>query len=511
VKLTIGGIIDSCLWTAPDALAATLGGERRSFGQLDANANRCAGVLAAQGTGAGDLVAWWAGTALRTLDGFLACARLGAVFAPVNPALSAAEAGATLEYLQPGVLVADAEHGERAARLAAGLGVPLLVFGDQRAPGAGLAWAYGRGVNLDSAIESAPAARPGTDVDEHSPHILYLTSGSTGRPKGALVSHRASWLRASGGGGTFTAGLRGSGGVVTTFPLYHYGGWSYVMEAWHNRRPIHMMRRAVADQILEAVERWRASALYAIPAVWERMLEAPAGEYDLTSLRHADTGTSFVSASLLSRIKERIPSSTTSVLYGSTEAGRMSALADHELADHPGSVGRAAFPGALRISDDGEVLFRSPGLMQGYLRRPEETAAAVRNGVYHSGDVGRLDSDGYLYLTGRTRELIRSGGETIWPVEVETALRDLPGITDLAIVGIPDERWGEIVCAAVVVPAHAALPDAAVVRDHVEGRLAPYKHPRMVVGVSHIPRTTATGQVQRRMLAEMITGRGYAS
>jgi fatty-acyl-CoA synthase len=495
LKLTIGSIVDACLWAAPDAPAATLGDGQRSFRQLDSFANQCARVLAAHGTGPGDLVAWWAGAALRTLDGFLACARLGSVFAPVNPALPAEEAGATLEYLQPRVLVADAGHAEPASVLVTQLGIPLLVFGARRSPG----------TDLDAAAQSASATRLGADVDDLSPHILYLTSGSTGRPKGALVSHRASWLRAAGGGGTFSGDLDGTGGVVTAFPLYHYGGWSYVMEAWHHRRPIHLAHRAVAGQILEAAARWRASALYAIPAVWERILEAPAAEYDLTSLRHADTGTSFVSASLLERIKDRIPSSKTSVLYGSTEAGRMSRLADHELAGHPGSVGRAAAPGALRIGDGGEVLFRTPGLMQGYLRRPAETAAAIRDGVYHSGDVGRLDSGGYLYLTGRTRELIRSGGETIWPVEVETALRGLPGVTDLAVVGVPDERWGEVVCAAVVVAASAAAPEVAVVRQHAAARLAPYKHPRMVVSVPRIPRTAATGQVQRSALREMIT------
>jgi fatty-acyl-CoA synthase len=496
MTLTIGSIIDACLWAAPDAPAATLGDGQRSFRQLDSFANQCARVLAAHGAGPGDLVAWWAGAALRTLDGFLACARLGGVFAPVNPALPAEEAAATLEYLQPRVLVADAGHAELAEVLAAERGIPLLVFGARHAPG----------IDLDAAAQSAPTNRLGTDVDELSPHILYLTSGSTGRPKGAQVSHRASWLRASGGGGTFSGDLRGTGGVVTAFPLYHYGGWSYVMEAWHNRRPIHLVHRAMADQILEAAARWRASALYAIPAVWERILDAPATEYDLTSLRQADTGTSFVSASLIERIKDRIPSSRTSVLYGSTEAGRMSRLADHELASHPGSVGRAAAPGALRIADGGEVLFRTPGLMQGYLRRPAETAAVITGGVYHSGDVGRLDEDGYLYLTGRTRELIRSGGETIWPVEVETALRDLPGVADLAVVGVPDERWGEVVCAAVVVPASAAAPEVAVVRQHAAARLAPHKQPRMVVSVPHIPRTAATGQVQRSALREMITG-----
>lgn len=502
MRLTIGSIVDACLWAAPDTPAATLGGDQRTFRQLDSFASQCARVLSAHGAGPGDLVAWWAGAALRTLDGFLACARLGSVLAPVNPALSAEEAGATLEYLQPKVLVVDAARAELARPLAAQAGVPLLVFGAHRARREKPRTTKPPGTDLDAAARSASAARLALDVDDLSPHILYLTSGSTGRPKGALVSHRASWLRACGGGGTFSGDLRGTGGVVTAFPLYHYGGWSYVLEAWHYRRPVHLVTRATAEEVLEAAARWKASALYAIPAVWERILEAPADEYDLSSVRHADTGTSFVSASLIKRIKDRLPGSQTSVLYGSTEAGRMSRLADHELASHPGSVGRAAAPGALRIGDGGEVLFRTPGLMQGYLRRPAETAAAIRDGVYYSGDVGRLDDDGYLYLTGRTRELIRSGGETIWPAEVETALRDLPGITDLAVVGIPDERWGEVVCAAVVVSGEA--PEVAVVREHAAARLAPYKHPRMVVSVPAIPRTAATGQVRRGALREMI-------
>jgi len=135
MKLTIGSIVDACLWAEPGAPAATLGDGQRSFRQLDSFANQCARVLAAHGAGPGDLVAWWAGAALRTLDGFLACARLGGVFAPVNPALPPEEAGATLEYLQPRVLVADAEHAEPAAVLAAQLAIPLLVFGARRAPG----------------------------------------------------------------------------------------------------------------------------------------------------------------------------------------------------------------------------------------------------------------------------------------------------------------------------------------------------------------------------------------
>jgi fatty-acyl-CoA synthase len=150
------------------------------------------------------------------------------------------------------------------------------------------------------------------------------------------------------------------------------------------------------------------------------------------------------------------------------------------------------------------VCFASPAMMDGYYRLGPETAAVLRAGVYRSGDTGELDEDGYLYLTGRTSELIRTGGESVWPVEVEAALRGLDGVADLAVVGVPDETWGEIVCAAVV-PAGGPVPDLGRLRRHLDGRLAGFKHPRRVVAVPEIPRTPATGQVQRRRLRDELT------
>src|SRR3984885_15201400 len=179
--LSIGSIVDACLRARPTGTAATLGSKKWTFADLDASANSCAYALRARGVGRGDVVAWRADPSLSTLSGFLACARLGAIFAPLNPALTAAETAGLLEYL----------------------GSRLVTGGD---------------------LDGAPGARLELSVDDRSPHIVYLTSGSTGRPKGVLVSHRASWLRAAPGGGTFTHGLRGEGGVAPALPLYHYGG-----------------------------------------------------------------------------------------------------------------------------------------------------------------------------------------------------------------------------------------------------------------------------------------------
>ena len=199
-----------------------------------------------------------------------------------------------------------------------------------------------------------------------------------------------------------------------------------------------------------------------------------------------------------------MPQATRSVLYGSSEGGHHTTLFDRQLDDHPGSVGRAAPPGVIAVSEEGEILYRSATVMNGYFRLPEQTAAALEGGWYHTGDAGVLDDDGFLYITGRLREVIRTGGESVSPPEVEAALAGMPGVADSAVVGIPDSSWGEIVAAAVVIAPGSAVPDIAEVRARLGPSLASFKHPRLVVPVASIPRTVATGQVQRTLLRDEV-------
>lgn len=486
MDLLIGNAVADAALLRPAATAASLGHESLSFAALDAESNQVAHVLQGVGVEAGSTVAWWTGNSLRSLSAFVACARLGAVFAPVSPQLGAAELAAVLDHLDPRLVVADSPRHEQLPG-----GLPVATTGTGAADD----------VHELARSASARPVTPDRPLRDGDPHILYLTSGSTGRPKGVLVSHRATWLRSTPGAGTWSSTVHGDGGVLSTFPLFHYGGWHYVVEAWLHRTAVHLVDRADADHLHAAVGLHRPSAMYCIPAVWDRVLDEPG---DLTCLRHADTGTSRITGELLGRLAARAPHATTTVLYGATETGPMAALRDWQRAERPGSVGRPIGPAVLTLSEEGEILARGPMLMNGYLGRPGDTAEAFHDGWYATGDLGERDEDGFFWVTGRRREVIRSAGETVSPAEVELAIRALPGIADAAVIGLPDDRWGEVVCAVVVPEGGAAGPDVEWLRARLGG-LAAFKHPRRVVTAAAIPRTAATGQVMRERLREDVS------
>jgi acyl-CoA synthetase (AMP-forming)/AMP-acid ligase II len=481
--LLIGEMLEYAARVSPDAVAVTLDDDSLTFAELDTAANRVANGLLAAGITHGDRVLWWSDTAIEAVPVFAALAKIGAVFAPLNARAPGEELVPVARYARPRVLLAGTSHMADAPALADAAGIPFLETFDQG--------------------DARPAPRPDA-LDERDPHVIFFTSGSTGRPKGVVLSHRCNWLRTFVGATTSAGGS----GTVCMFPLFHMAGWTIALGAWQGRRAVHFVRTPDADTLLRTVENHRAGRLYCIPAVWARILEHGIDRYDLSSLIEADTGTSATPPELLRAIKDALPHTVTRVFYGSTEAGPCVQLSDDDLLRKPGSVG-VAQPGVeVRTDDSGEVCVRSPFMMDGYFDDPDATAAVLRDGWYATGDLGAFDDEGYLSIVGRARDVIRTGGETVAPVEVEQVLGAHPAIAEVAVVGVPDARWGEIVTAVLVVRDTAATPDADDLRTFCAGLLAPFKQPRRVAVVDALPRTPATGQIQRTLIVERLLASG---
>jgi acyl-CoA synthetase (AMP-forming)/AMP-acid ligase II len=488
VALLVGEILRRNAAQVPNAVAASLGEASLTHRELDRRANRLARALGALGVGAGDRVVCWTDTGLEVLELFAACAKLGAVFAPLNARLSPDEALPFLRLARPGLLVADAERAEPGFAVARSLEVAAARLGGP-GPGADLSAQALRGERDDPPDASGLA--------ETDPHVLFFTSGSTGAPKGVVLSHRASCLR------TFQGVFRDVPEIsVCMFPLFHMAGFTLALAAWQTRGEIALVRSPAAEELLAAVERRRANRLYCIPAVWARILESPR-RADVSSLREVDTGTSATPPELVEALKERFPGTATRIYYGSTEAGAGTVLPDADVLRKPGSVGLPAPGVELRLDAKGEIALRSDYLMDGYFDDPEASAEALPGGWYRTGDLGALDEEGYLSIVGRVKDVIRTGGETVSPAEVEAALAAHPALAEVAVVGIPDPRWGEVVC-AVVVPRPGSDVSLESLQEFCAGRLASFKRPRRMEPVDALPRTAATGQVQRALLVQRI-------
>jgi acyl-CoA synthetase (AMP-forming)/AMP-acid ligase II len=468
VELLVGDVLRTAARRHPDRPAAALGDATMTFGQVDAGARTLAAQLVFHGVRRGDRVAWVARNSLEAVVLHAACAYLGAVFTPCNPASTEAELAVLVDVAKP----------------------RLVLSVDGRA-----------GTTALDALASAPLRSEELHrADERDAVVMFFTSGTTGRPKGAVLSHRAERLR-----GGFDTVPRGP--HVSMFPQFHMAGWVAHLEAWTRGDAVVWVDRPEPEQLFAAIERHRGHGTYLIPAVWRRVLDADRTGWDLSSLRVADTGTSSTSPELLHGVKDAFPDTTTSVVYGSTEAHRVLVLHDPDLFAKPWSVGWPNVGTFVRCDRDGELQVRSPMLFSGYFDDPAATAAALVDGWYRTGDVVEQDADGCFTVVGRTKELIRTGGETVAPIEVEALLGGCAGVVDGAVAGVPDPDWGEVVTAFVVV-----APGASVTLDGIQAelalRLARHKLPRRLEVVDEIPRTGATGQVGRARLVALAQERG---
>ena len=489
--------------------------DRVTYADLNAGTNRLAAVLQARGVRRGDRVAILAHNCFEYPWTYFACCKLGAIVVPVNTRYKRDEIRYAIDFSEARVALIGPEFLDDVLALRADGALPhlrdlLLVDADGDA---GAAAALPAGVAALGPLLGAADARepqPADPPDEHDAHVMLFTSGTTGVAKGALLSQRSYFLQA---GLTQTMnGLTDDDVGLSMFPMFHMGGWATPLGYWSIGGSVVIMRRADPRAILAAVARERVAYLYAVPTVHNAMLALPDfGTFDLSSLRLLGGGTAYMPREQIERITRAFGVDAMVIMYGQTEAGPVSCLRARDLWRKPGSVGQPVNDVDVRIVDangddvppgtPGEIVVRSDFNMLGYWRMPDATAAAFAGGWLHTGDLALWDAEGFLHIVGRSKEMIKTGGENVFPAEIEQALLVHPDVAECAVVGVPDADWGESVLAVVVARAGASLTEDDVV-EHVRARLAGYKKPRHVRFVAELPRTASTRQVQKAQLAD---------
>lgn len=491
----------------PDAARTALIFEehRWTYRELNEAAVRLANGLGDIGVRRGDRVGLLGHNSVEWIVTYFAAAKAGAILVPVSYWSKEQELRHVLADAGARALVAAADFRDLVEAVRGGLPeLQRVVWIGERARDGDPTYA--------ELIAASSEAEPDLGLRETDGHIILYTSGTTGAPKGALLSHRAHVLHAA----TWAAETRATREDVylCTYPLFHTGGTDCgILPPMYAGAAVVVLPRPDAGLILDAVERHRVTAFRAVPTIWKRLLARDDLERrELSSLRRVIAGSDAMPAELIAQIRRRLPQAAYLQNYGLTEAGPVLTYLRPE--DPPsawGSNGRPHPQAEVRIVDEqdrpvapgavGEIVARSEHLMTGYWSQPEKTAEALRGGWLHTGDLGYVDEAGYLWITGRAKDVIITGSEHVYPIEVESVLRLHPGVEEVAVIGVPDPHWGESVV-AVVVPAAGAAPTGEELVAFVRARLADFKRPRRVVFTDDLPRTGPTRKVQKAVLRE---------
>ena len=499
------------------AVAVANGARELTFAALDARSNQLAQALRASGVGPGDRVAYLDRTAPEVLELLFAVSKLGAVIVPMNWRLAVPELAAVLEDSRARVLIAGQGFASVVDQLIGeGSGsTEVVIVRDGSIVGDGPGNADRDG-DYEAWLGAHDPLDPGLRGASDDVVVQMYTSGTTGVPKGVLTTHRNLAAAAE----TSPRWAFDDASVsLTPLPMFHIGGigWAFV-GLWNGATTI-LVREFEPAAVLRTLERRRVTNAVFVPTMLQMLAAVPgADERDYSALRSIAYGASPITTTVLKAALKTFRCSLFGI-YGLTET--TGAITQLDPADHdPGgprehllrSAGRPYPWAELRIADPetratlgphevGEIWLRAPNVMRGYFNRPEETAATLtRDGWLRTGDGGFVDEDGYLFLTDRIKDMIVSGGENVYPIEVEEALSQHPDVREVAVIGVPDPRWGETVKALIVLRPDAAV-DVEQLIAFARARLAGYKLPRSIEFVASLPRTP-TGKVLKRELRE---------
>jgi len=508
---TLGDVLRRTAARLPDKTAIVCGDVRWTYREFDTLCTRLANGFASIGVKAGDHVSILSRNSHAFAAVRFALARLGAVMVPINFMLGADEVAYILRHAGARTLCVGPDMVELGTAAAArDTAVEQMVW----LPGEDPAQAPA-GMRTFDALLSEDTTPPQPDIDGSSLLQIIYTSGTESLPKGAMLTHDAVlWEYVS----CIVEGEMSENDlIVHALPLYHCAQLDvFLGPGVYTGATSVITGKPTAENILGLLSKYKANSFFAPPSIWIAMLRSPAFESsDLSALARGYYGASIMPVEVLAEIQRRMPQVRLWNFYGQTEIAPVATvLKPHDQVRKAGSAGRAAINVETRVVDDdmndvkpgqvGEIVHRSPQLLLGYYHDPERTAAAFTGGWFHSGDLGVLDEEGYLTVVDRKKDMIKTGGENVASREVEEMVYRVPGVSEVAVVGLPHPYWIEAVTAVIVVKDGHTVTEAQVI-DYCKAHMAHFKVPKAVVFVEALPKNPS-GKIMKRELRTRFEG-----
>lgn len=497
MRINIGDFLTRRSRITPDREGLVCEDVRRTYQDLNVRANCLANAMTALGIGYGDRIGILAFNEPEYYDMYFGLGKIGATLVPVNYRLAGPEIQYILSDSESKVLVFGPEYTEVVDSIRSDIPTKDFIAISKSPPD----WAKSYETLISDASDGEPQIVGG---DDDTLTILY-TSGTTGRPKGAELTHTYYYWNSV--NLMCTLGLDIGNTSLIALPLFHIGALAGPPWVVHSGGKVVLLRTLDPQRFLELIEEEKINGFGSVPQLLDFLKFVPDFEkYDWSSVKTILVYAAPVPVTLIreyeaSGIEVR-------QLYGLTECNTGTVLDSENAIEKVGSCGRPFFHTEVRVVDEngqdlppeekGEVLLRAPNMMKGYLNRPDETAAAIKEGWLHTGDIAKMDADGFLYILDRKKDMIISGGENIYPAEIEDALLNNPKVADVGVIGYPHEKWGEAVKAIVVVQEGQTLTEDELI-EWCKGKIGRFKIPKSVVITAAIPRTP-TGKILKTEL-----------
>lgn len=504
--MILGDVIERNARCYRDHPAFLFEGRRISHGEFAGRVRRLCNALIGLGLERGDRIAILAQNCPEYLEAYAAAGTCGFSAVGINYRLGLADQAAILRDCEPGLLIYEPEYAEAVTALRPALPAHAKVLCLGAGQGAG---------SYECVLAGASTQAPPWRAQAHDTMLLIYTSGTTGAPKGVMLANGGQVEQARMLALTHASGQDDR--MLIVMPLYHIGGTTELLSYLISGATIVLHRRFDAGEILASIAAHRVTSAHFAPVMIQALVDAQAAApVDVSSLRVVCYASAPMSVAL-SRLARATFGPIFMQTYGMTEHGPGTVLLKHQhLPDgSPSEAARMASAGQpilgvdVRIVDDsgavlaegeiGEIQMRSAAVMQGYWGKPEETAAALADGWMKTGDIGYVDPDGYLFIVDRKKDMIISGGENIYSREVEEALLLHPAVREAAVIGVPDEKWGESVKAFVALKPGAQADEAGLIQ-HCRDRIASYKKPRSVEFMDALPRMASTSKIDKKAL-----------